>query len=108
MEAKVAAGTLPLSRERKIVLLKAIADPRRLELLELIASSISPLGCAEALSALAIAPATLSHHIKELEAAGLVHIQREGKFIYLTLKKEIWTALMASLATIGQPAPNAD
>ena len=105
---ELSAETIQLSRAQRTVLLKALADPRRLELLERIAASTCPFGCADALSAMAIAPATLSHHIKELEAAGLVHIRREGKFIYLTLKTEIWTALMASLATIGRPALSAD
>jgi ArsR family transcriptional regulator len=95
--------TARLSRFRRTVILKALADPHRVELLERIAASTSPLGCADALSALAISPATLSHHIKELEAAGLVHVERKGKFIHLSLRAEVWSALIASLAALGQP-----
>ena len=96
------AKTARLSRFRRTVILKALADPRRLELLERIAASTCPLGCAEALSTLSISPATLSHHIKELEAAGLVHVERAGKFIHLSLRTEVWSALVASLAALGQ------
>jgi len=97
------AKTARLSRFRRTVILKALADPRRLELLERIAASTCPLGCAEALSTLSISPATLSHHIKELEAAGLVHVERAGKFIHLSLRTEVLSALIASLAALGQP-----
>ena len=31
-----------------------------------------------------LAPATVSHHLKELKNAGLINMQRKGKFIYLT------------------------
>ena len=31
-----------------------------------------------------LAPATVSHHLKELKNAGLINMQRKGQFIYLT------------------------
>ena len=105
LEAESPAKTKRLSRARRAAILKALADPRRLELLEHIAASTCPLGCAAARAALPISPATLSHHIKELEAAGLVHVEREGKFIYLSLQSEVWSSLVASLTSIGQAHP---
>jgi ArsR family transcriptional regulator len=96
--------TIRLSRARRATILKALADPRRFELLERIAKAACPLGCAEALSALAISPATLSHHVKELEAAGLVHVEREGKFIYLTVEPGVLDALAAGLAALSPAA----
>jgi ArsR family transcriptional regulator len=89
-----------LARSRQTAILKALADPTRFQLLEKIARARCPLGCADALTALAIAPATLSHHVKELEAAGLIHAERRGKFIYLSLNPEVWSALLASLAAL--------
>jgi ArsR family transcriptional regulator len=77
---------LRLTRARRTALLKALADPRRFELLEKIARAGCPLGCAQARAALPISAATLSHHIKELETAGLIHIRREGKFHYMSLR----------------------
>jgi len=35
-----------------------------------------------------LAPATVSHHLKELKNAGLINMERRGKFIYLTPLKE--------------------
>jgi ArsR family transcriptional regulator len=97
------AKSLRLSRARRAALLKALADPHRLKLVERIAHAGRPLSCAEARAALAVSPATLSHHIKELEAVGLVQVAREGKFIYLSLRAEVWSTLLASLAALAQP-----
>jgi ArsR family transcriptional regulator len=97
-----------LTRTRQAAILKALADPRRFELLQGIAKAACPMGCAQARAALAISPATLSHHIKELETAGLVEVRREGKYHYLSFRADVWTAFVATLASIGGcPRPGA-
>jgi ArsR family transcriptional regulator len=97
-----AAKSLRLTRARRTSILKALADPRRFELLERIAKAGCPLGCAEARLALPISAATLSHHIKELEAAGLIHIERQGKFHFLTLRPGVLQSLAAGLVALEQ------
>lgn len=92
--------TRRLSRARQTAILKALADPRRFELLERIAKSSCPLGCSEALAALKIAPATLSHHIKELETAGLIRARREGKYVFLSICPDVWASLLATLESL--------
>lgn len=92
-----------LTRARRTALLKALADPKRFELLERIAKSSCPLGCTQALSTLAISPATLSHHIKELESAGVIRIERAGKFHFLHLQPEALETLAALLASLARP-----
>jgi ArsR family transcriptional regulator len=92
-----------LSRARRTALLKALADPRRFELLERIAKTPCPLGCMEAGSALAISPATLSHHIKELESAGLIQVERQGKFHFLSLRPAVLESLIATLSVLNHP-----
>jgi len=94
--------TIRLTRARRTAILKALADPRRFELLEQIAKSQCPLGCTKALEAMPIAAATLSHHVKELETAGLIDIKREGKFAFMSLKAGVLQALGASLAALEQ------
>ena len=89
-----------MPRTRRTALLKALADPRRFELLECIARASCPLGCAQAHAALKIAPATLSHHIKELENAGLIDVTREGKFHYLKLKSGVLESLAETLKAL--------
>ncbi len=93
-----------LTRARRTVLLKALAEPRRFELLEKIAKAQCPLGCAQARAALPISAATLSHHIKELETAGLIDVRREGRFHYLSLRPGVLRALAEGLAALEQPA----
>jgi ArsR family transcriptional regulator len=91
-----------LTRARRAAILKALADPRRFELLERIAKAACPLGCAQARAALPISAATLSHHIKELETAGLISIRREGKFHYMSLRPGVLDALATALASLEQ------
>jgi ArsR family transcriptional regulator len=94
-----ATATHPrLTRARRAAILKALADPHRYELLEKIAKASCPLGCAQARAALPISAATLSHHIKELESAGLIDVRREGKFHFLSLRPGVLAALAAALS----------
>jgi ArsR family transcriptional regulator len=89
-----------LTRVRRTAILKALADPKRFELLERLARATCPLSCSEVRPALAIAPGTLSHHIKELETAGLIDVKREGKFHFLSLRPGVLDALIAHLALL--------
>lgn len=89
-----------LTRARQTAIFKALADPHRFALLQQIAKAGCPLACAQALSCLSISPATLSHHVKELETAGLIDIRREGKFAYLTLRPGVLESVAANLAAL--------
>ena len=91
---------LALSERQIRLIAKALADPRRFELLERIAKAHCPLGCAEARAALPISAATLSHHIKELETAGLIDVRREGKFHFLTLRPGVLQGLIGILSAL--------
>lgn len=98
-----------LTDAQRTAILKALADPRRFELLERIAKNNCPLGCSEALAEMPISAATLSHHIKELELAGLIEVRREGKYAFLSLRHGVLEALASSLSllgTAGCPAPH--
>jgi ArsR family transcriptional regulator len=100
------ATSTRLTKARRTAVLKALADPRRFQLLERIATAGCPLGCAEARAALPISAATLSHHIKELEAAGLIQVRREGKFHFLTVRSGVLKGLIQILAALDtEPCP---
>jgi ArsR family transcriptional regulator, arsenate/arsenite/antimonite-responsive transcriptional repressor len=97
------AAAIPrLSRAKRTALLKALADPKRFELLENIAKASCPMACTQAQTALAIAPATLSHHVKELESAGLIKIERVGKYHFLHLQPDVLEAVAALLQSLAR------
>lgn len=56
---------------------KALADPKRFEILQMIASS-PVLRCSDVTERVCVSQPTVSHHVKELAAAGLIVITREA------------------------------
>ncbi len=64
---------------------KALADPRRFEILAAIARA-GELSCKALVGRFPIAQATVSHHLKELLVAGLVAVRQEGQCRYYRLR----------------------
>jgi ArsR family transcriptional regulator len=79
---------------------KALADPKRFEMLQRIAGSKEAPTCTCVGEWLQIAPATVSHHLQELETAGLVSVARHGKFAHISLNREILNAYVKQLADL--------
>jgi len=89
---------LPESQIRLIA--KALADPRRLEILKQVGAKSRGVGCTDVRDWHPVSAATLSHHMKELERAGLITIVRKGKFANLVLQREVLQAYLDHLGTI--------
>jgi ArsR family transcriptional regulator len=92
-----ATAAQPISSEQRLAILKALADPRRLEILGRLRASEGCGACSDMRESLPISAATLSHHLKELEHAGLISVTREGKFAHLALRRDVWQAFLADL-----------
>ena len=75
---------------------KALADPRRYELLSRIARH-RELACSNLRCHLPISAATLSHHIKQLAGAGLIDVRREGQFAHMRLRRKVWREYLSRL-----------
>jgi ArsR family transcriptional regulator, arsenate/arsenite/antimonite-responsive transcriptional repressor len=75
---------------------KTVADPSRLAALQMIATQ-GEASCSDVRGHLCLTAATVSHHVKELAASGLVQLRREAKFVYLRLNRAVWTAYLKEL-----------
>lgn len=88
-----------MDREQVEKISKALADKTRLKIFEAI-SARPQMCCGEIVSLHRVTPATVSHHLKVLEEAGLIASHREGQFICSQSVPETIEAYMQALAKI--------
>ena len=86
-----------LTEDQVQLIARALADPRRYEILKKISTKRSCTPCSSMRDCIDISPATLSHHMKELETAGLVRSTRDGKFMHYKLQTPILRAYLSRL-----------
>jgi len=100
MKIEMAAPATHLDDRQFNLIAKALADPKRFEMLQRIGESKTSPSCSSICESVALAPATVSHHLKELYAAGLIDIKRDGKFAFPTLRRDIWKAYLKRLSAL--------
>ncbi len=86
------AAAPPIARdeaERRATLLKAVADPARLQLLSIVKGSASGEACVcDMAEAVGLTQPTVSHHLKILLEAGLLQRERRGTWAWFALVPE--------------------
>jgi ArsR family transcriptional regulator len=86
-----------LTADQVLLIAKALADRRRYEILKRLGECRDAIACGTVRDCTGINPATLSHHMKELEIAGLVAVVREGKFASYVLRRDVLAAFFQRL-----------
>jgi len=73
--------------EATALLFKALGDPARVRIVNLLAATDEPVCVCELIAPLGLAQATVSHHLKKLTDAGLLEREQRGKWAYFSLKR---------------------
>jgi arsenate reductase len=91
------------------VTLKALADPLRLRMLSLIASSPSGEACVGDIATVAeVSQPTVSHHLKVLKGVGVLTSQRRATWIFYSIAPQARRAVTTLLETFAPAAVAAD
>jgi ArsR family transcriptional regulator, arsenate/arsenite/antimonite-responsive transcriptional repressor len=75
---------------------KALADPRRMALLESIGSE-REYSCQKLCSEAGVTKGTVSHHVRELLRAGLIDERKCGQYMFYEVRREVLAAYVAEL-----------
>jgi ArsR family transcriptional regulator len=94
----------PMSEEHAVrvaPLLKAVADPVRLRLMSMVLSHTGGEACVCDLNeAFDLSQPTISHHLKVLHEAGLLHREKRGVWVYYRARPEAMDALLTLFADV--------
>jgi ArsR family transcriptional regulator len=103
--APLTASTLSdQEAEATSALFRALGDPARVRIVNLLATSGEAVCACDVIPAIGLAQPTVSHHLKKLVDVGLVDREQRGKWAYFSLNPEA-TAQLAGLLDLegGRP-----
>ncbi|MBO0422310.1 ArsR/SmtB family transcription factor [Enterococcus plantarum] len=72
--------------EERVKILKALADPARLEIIRVLKDKDKELGCGEVGEHISLSKSTISYHFKALREAGLTTTRKESREKFVTLR----------------------
>jgi ArsR family transcriptional regulator, arsenate/arsenite/antimonite-responsive transcriptional repressor len=76
-------------------LFRALGDPARVRIVNLLATSDGPVCACALYEPLGLAQPTVSHHLKKLTEAGLLEREQRGKWAFFSLRREAIDKLAA-------------
>ena len=76
-------------------LFKALADPARVRIVNLLATADEPVCVCELVEPLGLSQPTVSHHLKKLTDAGILSRERRGTWAYYAIDAEAVAGLGA-------------
>jgi len=82
-------------------LFKALSDPARVRLVNLLATTDEPVCVCELIPLLGLSQGTVSHHLKTLTEAGLLEREPRGRWAFYSLDRSRLAAL-SSLVTLEE------
>lgn len=95
-----ATKTIRLTPAQTEQIARAVADPNRFAILQQIAAAKCITPCATLRVQKTLSPATISHHMKELQEAGLIEVSREGRGANLSFCRDVWNAYLGQLSSL--------
>jgi ArsR family transcriptional regulator len=99
----LAAATLSdMDAAATAALFKALADPHRVRIVNLLATSADPVCVCELIQPLGLSQPTVSHHLKKLTSAGLLTREQRGQWAYYRLDRQAM-ARLAAITDVPQP-----
>jgi ArsR family transcriptional regulator, arsenate/arsenite/antimonite-responsive transcriptional repressor len=85
----------PEEAEATAELFKALADPARVRIVNLLASAGEPVCACNLNEPVGLSQPTVSHHLKKLVEVGLLAREQRGKWAYFSLRPEAVEKLAA-------------
>jgi len=76
-------------------LFRALGDPARVRILNLLATSGEPVCLCNLVEPLGLAQATVSHHLRKLVEAGLLTREERGKWSFFAIEPQACSRLVA-------------
>lgn len=90
----LAASLARSQAEQLASLLKAVADPTRLQLIAFINASSKSESCVcDLTEALDLSQPTISHHLRILTEAGLITREKRGTWVWYSVNQDRWDEL---------------
>ncbi len=83
--------------EGTAALFRALADPGRVRIVNLLATSDEPVCVCELIEPIGLSQPTVSHHLKKLTDVGLLDREQRGKWAYFSIN----AAAMARVAALA-------